>query len=64
MRKHNEIKGFVLIADYPGNNKPIGYFEKYTNGKFMNYPHLWKPVYYKDVIRERRLNEIFDNKIS
>lgn len=57
--KHPRIKGYILIADYPGNTKNIGYFEKYTNGKFCQYPHLWKHVYHKDFLRDEKINEIF-----
>jgi hypothetical protein len=57
-RKHPKIKGYVLIADYPGNRKPIGHFESYTTGLFSKYPHLWKPVYYKDAIRNEKLEKL------
>lgn len=39
-----EIKGYVLIKEYPGS-KGIGYFEKYTTGELDKYPEFWKPVY-------------------
>jgi uncharacterized protein (DUF952 family) len=57
-RKHPKIKGYVLIADYPGNRRPIGYFEPYTTGLYSKFPHLWKPVYYKDVIRNEKLEKL------
>lgn len=44
--------------DYPGNRRPIGSFEPYTSGEFSNYPQIWKPVYYEDVIRDRKLKEL------
>lgn len=58
MRRHPEIKGYILIADYPGNRRNIGDFEPYTSGEFSKYPHLWKPVYYHDVIRDKKLKEL------
>jgi len=57
-RRHTRIKGYQLVADYPGNNKPLGYFEPYTTGEYSKYPHLWKPVYYQDVLREEKLNQL------
>jgi hypothetical protein len=58
MRRHPEIKGYILIADYPGNRRKIGDFEPYTSGLFSNYPHLWKPVYHQDVLRDKKLTEL------
>lgn len=57
-RKHPEIKGYVLIMDYPGNRRPLGTFEPYTSGLFNKYPHIWKPVYYEDVIRDNKLKQL------
>ena len=57
-RKHPEIKGYQLIADYPGNRRPIGAFEPYTTGEFCKYPHIWHPIYWEDVIRDRKLKEL------
>jgi hypothetical protein len=39
-RKHPEIKGYVLIMDYPGNRRPLGTFEPYTSGEFSKYPKI------------------------
>ncbi len=58
MRRHPEIKGYILIRDYPGNKRPLGSFEPFTTGQYSKYPHLWKPVYYDDVIRDRKLNQL------
>ncbi len=58
MRRHPEIKGYILIADYPSNKRPLGTFEPYTTGLFSKYPHIWKPVYYDDVIRDKKLKSI------
>ncbi len=58
MRKHNEIKGYILIADYPGNRRRIGDFEPYSTGEFSRYPHLWKQVYHQDVVRDKKLKEL------
>lgn len=41
---NNKIIGFELIKEYPGS-KGIGYFEKFTTGEFLKYPHLWRPIY-------------------
>ena len=57
-RKNNRIKGYILIADYPGNKRPIGTFESYTTGQFSKYPHLWKEVLWPDVIRDEKLKQI------
>lgn len=57
-RKHPEIRGYILIRPYPGNRRPIGSFEPYTTGQFSNYPYLWKPVYYEDVIRDKKLRKL------
>lgn len=43
---------------HPGNNRPLGTFEPYTTGEFSNYPKVWKPVYYDDVIRDKKLTEL------
>jgi hypothetical protein len=59
---HSEIKGFTLIQTYPGCSKPVGHFEPYTSGEFINYPHIWKPVYHKQVEREKKINEILGEK--
>jgi hypothetical protein len=58
MRRHPEIKGYILINDYPGNKRPLGSFEPFTTGQFSKYPHLWKPLYYNDVIRDKKLNQL------
>lgn len=58
MRKHHEIKGYILIADYPGNRRRVGDFEPYSTGEFSRYPHLWKVVYHQDVIRDIKLTEL------
>jgi hypothetical protein len=58
MRRHPEIKGYILIADYPGNSRKIGHFEPYTTVSFSGYPHLWKPVYHQDVLRDNKLKEL------
>jgi len=58
IRKHPEIKGYVLIMDYPGNRRPLGTFEPYTSGEFSKYPQIWKPVYYEDVIRDKKLKQL------
>lgn len=57
-RRHPEIKGYILILDYPGNQRPLGTFEPYTTGQFSQYPHIWKPVYYEDVIRDKKLKKL------
>ncbi len=62
MRRHPEIKGYILIKDYPGNKRPIGSFEPFTTGQFSKYPHLWKPLYYNDVIRDKKLNQLGINE--
>jgi hypothetical protein len=59
---HSEIKGFTLVQTYPGCSKPVGHFEPYTSGEFINYPHIWKPVYHKQVEREKKINEILGEK--
>jgi hypothetical protein len=57
-RKHPRIKGYVLIADYPGNRRGLGHFEPYTTGLYSIYPHIWKEVLYDDVIRDEKLKEL------
>lgn len=59
---HPEIKGFTLLQTYPGCSKQVGHFEPYTSGEFSNYPHIWKPVYHKQVAREKKINEILGEK--
>jgi hypothetical protein len=58
IRRHPEIKGYILIRNYPGNKRQLGTFEPYTSGEFSKYPYLWKPVYYDDVIRDKKLNQL------
>ncbi len=57
-RKHPKIKGYKLIMDYPGNRRPLGTFEPYTTGEFSKYPQIWMPVYYDDVIRDKKLKKL------
>lgn len=57
-RRHPRIKGYVLIAEYPGMRQRPGYFEPYTTGLYSKYPAVWKEVYYEDVIRDEKLKEL------
>lgn len=57
-RRHPKIKGYILIADYPGNRNPIGWFEPYTTGQFSKYPHIWKEVLWEDYIRDKKLKDL------
>ncbi len=57
-RKHPEIKGYILIADYPGNHKQLGFFEPYTTGLYSKFPHIWKPVYWEDVVRDKKIEQL------
>lgn len=59
---HPEISGYILLQTYPGCSKQVGHFEPYTSGEFSNYPHIWKPVYHKQVAREKKINEILGEK--
>ena len=59
-RKHPRIKGYILIADYPGNNRALGYFEPYTTGLYSKYPHIWKEVLHTDVARDEKINTILN----
>lgn len=56
--KHPEIKGYTLLQEYPGCNRKVGDFEPYTSGEFSKYPNIWKPVYHKEVEREKKLNQL------
>jgi hypothetical protein len=58
MKFHPEIKGYILIQEYPGCSKKVGDFEPYTSGEFSKYPNIWKPVYYKEVERDKKIKEI------
>ncbi len=58
LRKHPEIKGYKLIMNYPGNRRPLGTFEPYTTGEYSRYPKIWEPVYYDDVIRDKKLKKL------
>lgn len=58
--KHPEIKGYILIQEYPGCNKSVGDFEPYSTGFFSKYPHIWKPVYHKEVERENKIKKLLD----
>lgn len=51
MSNNKKPKGFILKREYPGCNKQIGYFERYTSGQFMAYPEIWQPVYETDKIK-------------
>ena len=58
IKKHPEIKGYTLLQEYPGCNRKVGDFEPYTTGEFSKYPNIWKPVYHKEVEREKKLNQL------
>lgn len=58
IKKHPEIKGYTLLQEYPGCNRKVGDFEPYTSGEFSKYPNIWKPVYHKEVEREKKLNQL------
>lgn len=51
-------KGFILLIEYPGCRRRVGDFEPYTTGDFLNYPKIWKPVYQKNYLRDKKINEI------
>lgn len=57
----NKILGFILIREYPGCSRKVGYFEKYSTGDFLNYPEIWQPVYSKDYIRNEKIEKLFNN---
>ena len=56
--KHPEIKGYILLVEYPGCGRRVGDFEEYTTGEFSKYPNVWKPVYHKEIDREKKINQI------
>lgn len=56
--KHPEIKGYELLQEYPGCNRNVGDFEPYTSGEFSKYPNIWKPIYHKEVERDKKINQI------
>ena len=57
-RRHPRIKGYILIAEYPGMARPLGTFEPYTTGLYSKYPSVWKEVYHEDVVRDEKLKEL------
>lgn len=57
-QRHPEIKGYILLQEYPGCRKKIGDFEPYTSGEFSKYPNIWKPVYHKEIEREKKINQL------
>jgi hypothetical protein len=59
-RAHPLIKGYKLIAPYPGLNRPLGFFEPYTTGLYSNFPHLWEPVYWQDVVEYMKIDKILE----
>lgn len=54
--------GYVLLRQYPGCNKGVGYFEKYTTGEFSNYPNIWQPIYSK--MQTNRITETHTIEIT
>jgi hypothetical protein len=60
MRRHPDIKGYILIREYPNCNRRKGDFEPYTSGQFSNYPEIWQPVYHKEYIRDQKLKKILE----
>lgn len=58
----NDIKGFILMIEYPGCSKRVGYYEKCTSGEFLNYPAIWKPVFKKRYLRDVKIKEILNKK--
>ena len=61
-KKHPEIKGYILLQEYPGCNRKVGAFEPYTSGEFSRYPNIWKPVYHKEIEREKKIKPITRRK--
>ena len=61
IKTHPEIKGFILLQEYPGCNEKIGDFVHY-DPNFSKYPNIWKPVLYKEVERDRKLNELLGDE--
>ena len=53
-----DIKGFILLIEYPGCRKKVGDFEPCTTGEFIKYPMIWKPVFKKSYIRNNKLNDL------
>lgn len=53
-----DVKGFILLIEYPGCRKSVGDFEPRTSGEFLKYPKIWKPVFTEQYIRNRKLEEL------
>lgn len=53
-----DIKGFILLIEYPGCSKKVGHFEPSTTGEFIKYPKIWKPVFTKRYLRNKKLNDL------
>lgn len=57
-RMHPRYSGFILLIKYPGCRREVGDFEPYTNGEFLNFPLIWKPVLHTDIMRDEKIEEI------
>ncbi len=58
MNNEGKYKGFILLREYPGCNKRKGDFEPFTSGRFLNYPEIWQPVYTKQYLRDKNLDDL------
>ena len=58
LTNHVNNNSIFVHKQLPNNRRALGSFEPYTTGQFSRYPHLWKPVYYDDVIRDKKLKKL------
>lgn len=59
-------KGYILIQNYPGQKKSIGYYEEFTTGYLSNFPNIWRPVYFtkSEYMRNSKIDEILNQKLN
>ena len=53
-----DIKGFILLIEYPGCRRRVGFFEPCTTGEFIKYPKIWRPVFTEQYIRNKKLEQV------
>jgi hypothetical protein len=53
------VIGFIYqLSQLNVKNSVINSLTSDTSGEFSKYPNIWKPVYHKEIEREKKINEL------